>query len=86
MVVEGNPLERIQALDDVRLVIAAGRVAVDRGEELVIAEHARALLGAPDDTYEHAPRAQQLADVGLTGAGIAARVRALVAEASPATS
>ena len=39
-------------------------------------------LGAPDRTYEHAPRAQQLADVGLTGAGIAARVRALAAEES----
>ncbi|HVH68589.1 MAG TPA: 1-deoxy-D-xylulose-5-phosphate synthase [Gemmatimonadales bacterium] len=39
-------------------------------------------LGVPDATYEHAPRAQQLAQVGLTGAGIAARVRALAAEAS----
>src|SRR6266566_3799236 len=39
-------------------------------------------LGVPDRTYEHAPRAQQLADVGLTGAGIAARIRALAAEES----
>jgi 1-deoxy-D-xylulose-5-phosphate synthase len=39
-------------------------------------------LGAPDRIYEHAPRAQQLADVGLTGPGIAARVRALAAEES----
>jgi 1-deoxy-D-xylulose-5-phosphate synthase len=39
-------------------------------------------LGAPDRTYEHAPRAQQLAEVGLTGPGIAARVRALAAEES----
>jgi 1-deoxy-D-xylulose-5-phosphate synthase len=39
-------------------------------------------LGVPDATYEHAPRAQQLAQVGLTGSGIAARVRALAAEAS----
>src|SRR5437016_5219280 len=39
-------------------------------------------LGAPDRTYEHAPRAQQLAEVGLNGAGIAARVRALAAEQS----
>jgi 1-deoxy-D-xylulose-5-phosphate synthase len=39
-------------------------------------------LGAPDRVFEHAPRAQQLADVGLTGAGIAARVRALAAEES----
>ena len=44
------------------------------------------LLGAPDRTYEHAPRAQQLADVGLTGSAIAARVRALAAEESPAHS
>src|SRR3989454_6804351 len=35
-------------------------------------------LGVPDRTYEHAPRAQQLADVGLTGAGIAARIRELL--------
>ena len=39
-------------------------------------------LGAPDRSYEHAPRAQQLAEVGLTGTGIAARVRALAAEES----
>lgn len=39
-------------------------------------------LGVPDRTYEHAPRARQLADVGLTGAGIAGRIRALAAEAS----
>src|SRR5467141_388842 len=39
-------------------------------------------LGVPDRTYEHAPRSQQLADVGLTGAGIAARIRALAAEES----
>jgi 1-deoxy-D-xylulose-5-phosphate synthase len=39
-------------------------------------------LGVPDRTYEHAPRARQLADVGLTGQGIAARIRALAAEES----
>jgi 1-deoxy-D-xylulose-5-phosphate synthase len=39
-------------------------------------------LGAPDRTYEHAPRAAQLAAVGLTGEGIAARIRALAAEES----
>ncbi len=39
-------------------------------------------LGVPDRTFEHAPRAQQLAEVGLTGAGIAARIRALAAEES----
>ena len=37
-------------------------------------------LGAPDKVYEHAPRPQQLADVGLTAEGIAARIRALHAE------
>jgi 1-deoxy-D-xylulose-5-phosphate synthase len=37
-------------------------------------------LGTPDRTWEHAPRAQQLADAGLTAEGIAARVRALFAE------
>ncbi|HUL49779.1 MAG TPA: 1-deoxy-D-xylulose-5-phosphate synthase [Gemmatimonadales bacterium] len=39
-------------------------------------------LGVPDRTYEHAPRAVQLAAVGLTGSGIAARIRALAAEES----
>ena len=39
-------------------------------------------LGVPDRTYEHAPRAQQLAEVGLTGDGIAKRIRALAAEES----
>jgi 1-deoxy-D-xylulose-5-phosphate synthase len=43
-------------------------------------------LGVPDGTYEHAPRAQQLAAVGLTGPGIAARIRALAAEDSLAPS
>ncbi len=36
--------------------------------------------GAPDRTYEHAPRARQLESVGLSAEGIAARVRALHAE------
>jgi len=39
-------------------------------------------LGVPDRTYEHAPRAQQLEEVGLTAQGIAARIRALAAEES----
>src|SRR5947207_2738781 len=39
-------------------------------------------LGVPDRTFEHAPRAQQLDEVGLTGPGIAARVRALATEES----
>jgi 1-deoxy-D-xylulose-5-phosphate synthase len=47
------------------------------------APHVRVItLGVPDRTYEHAPRAAQLAEVGLTGAGIAARIRALAAEES----
>ena len=37
-------------------------------------------LGALDKTYEHAPRARQLESVGLSAAGIAARVRELHAE------
>jgi 1-deoxy-D-xylulose-5-phosphate synthase len=36
--------------------------------------------GAPDRTYEHAPRARQLEAAGLSADGIAARVRALQAE------
>ena len=44
------------------------------------------VVGAPDRVYEHAPRAQQLAEVGLTAAGIATRVRALAAEESLAHS
>jgi len=39
-------------------------------------------LGVPDRTYEHAPRARQLESVGLTGVGIANRIRALAAEES----
>jgi 1-deoxy-D-xylulose-5-phosphate synthase len=39
-------------------------------------------LGDPDRTYEHAPRAKQLEEVGLTGAGLAARIRVLAAEES----
>jgi 1-deoxy-D-xylulose-5-phosphate synthase len=37
-------------------------------------------LGAPDKTFEHAPRPKQLEAVGLTAEGIASRVRALHAE------
>lgn len=40
------------------------------------------VLGAPDRTWEHAPRGQQLAAVGLSAEGIAERVRALAAEES----
>ncbi len=41
-----------------------------------------AVLGAPDRTYEHAPRARQLEAVGLSGPGIANAVRAWAAEES----
>ncbi|MCH7875755.1 MAG: 1-deoxy-D-xylulose-5-phosphate synthase [Gemmatimonadetes bacterium] len=40
------------------------------------------ILGVPDRTFEHASRAAQLAEVGLTPDGIAERVRALAAEES----
>ncbi len=40
------------------------------------------VMGAPDRTYENAPRAEQLAAAGLTAQGIAAKVRALAAEES----
>jgi 1-deoxy-D-xylulose-5-phosphate synthase len=36
-------------------------------------------LGAPDRTWEHAPRASQLQEAGLTGDQIAVRVRELLA-------
>lgn len=40
------------------------------------------VIGVPDRTYEHASRPQQLAEAGLTGAGIATKVRAWAAEES----
>jgi 1-deoxy-D-xylulose-5-phosphate synthase len=50
-----------------------------------IAPEARIIImGADDRTYEHASRAAQLAEVGLTAQGIAARVRVAAAEESPA--
>jgi 1-deoxy-D-xylulose-5-phosphate synthase len=51
------------------------RLVQDEAPEVRVVAH-----GAPDRTYEHAPRAQQLASAGLTADGIAARVRALHAE------
>jgi 1-deoxy-D-xylulose-5-phosphate synthase len=38
------------------------------------------VMGVPDRTWEHAPRAQQLTEAGLTAEGMADRVRALAAE------
>jgi 1-deoxy-D-xylulose-5-phosphate synthase len=40
------------------------------------------VLGVPDRTFEHAPRARQLEAVGLTASGIAARIRALASHES----
>src|SRR5256885_750470 len=41
------------------------------------------VMGADERTYEHASRGAQLAEVGLTGKGIAERVRVAAAEESP---
>jgi 1-deoxy-D-xylulose-5-phosphate synthase len=41
-----------------------------------------AVLGVPDQTWEHAPRPAQLAAAGLSGSAIADRVRALAAQES----
>ena len=43
------------------------------------------VVGVPDGTYEHASRAQQLSDVGLTGEGIADTVRSRAAQESLST-
>jgi 1-deoxy-D-xylulose-5-phosphate synthase len=43
------------------------------------------VMGAPDRTYEHAPRASQLASAGLTAEGIAEKVRARATEGSLST-
>jgi len=51
------------------------RLVQEEAPEVRVVAH-----GAPDRTYEHAPRAKQLESVGLTADGIAARVRALHAE------
>ncbi|MBI2403165.1 MAG: 1-deoxy-D-xylulose-5-phosphate synthase [Gemmatimonadetes bacterium] len=40
------------------------------------------VMGAPDRTFEHASRQQQLAEAGLTGPGIADQVRAWASEES----
>jgi 1-deoxy-D-xylulose-5-phosphate synthase len=40
------------------------------------------VVGIPDRTYEHAPRAEQLAWVGLSPEGLADRVRSWAAEES----
>jgi 1-deoxy-D-xylulose-5-phosphate synthase len=38
------------------------------------------VMGVPDRTWEHAPRPRQLAEAGLSAAGITERVRALLAQ------
>jgi 1-deoxy-D-xylulose-5-phosphate synthase len=40
------------------------------------------VMGAPDRTFEHAARQRQLAEAGLTGTGIADKVRAWASEES----
>jgi 1-deoxy-D-xylulose-5-phosphate synthase len=44
-----------------------------------------AVMGVPDRTWEHGPRPAQLEAAGLTPAGIADRVRALVAQETRVT-
>ncbi len=44
-----------------------------------------AVMGAPDRTFEHASRAHQLAEAGLTADGIAERVRAWMVKESLST-
>jgi len=88
-----KPLDRVTLdaiLHDHRLLVTVedGTVVNGFGAYLAgvvetTAPEARVVpLGVPDRTFEHAPRARQLADVGLTAEGIAARVRALAAEES----
>ena len=43
------------------------------------------VMGAPDQTFEHAPRSSQLASAGLTAEGIAESVRARKTEESLST-
>jgi 1-deoxy-D-xylulose-5-phosphate synthase len=88
-----KPLDR-ETLDGLlhshRLLVTVEDGTVTNGFGAYLAGHVESVapecrvmpLGVPDGTYEHAPRAQQLAEVGLTGQGIAARVRALAAEES----
>jgi 1-deoxy-D-xylulose-5-phosphate synthase len=75
---------------DHKLLITIEDGAVTNGFGATLAGHLQSTaseirvvpMGAPDRTYEHAPRARQLEAVGLSGKGIAARVRALAAEES----
>jgi 1-deoxy-D-xylulose-5-phosphate synthase len=86
-----KPLDRamLEALvRDHKLLVTVEDGCVVNGFGAYLAEMVQTLapdvrviaLGAPDRTYEHAPRPQQLAEVGLTAEGIAARIRALHAE------
>jgi 1-deoxy-D-xylulose-5-phosphate synthase len=75
-------------LKDHRLLVTVEDGVVTNGFGAYLAALVQALapevrvvaLGAPDRTYEHAPRAKQLEAVGLTAEGIASRIRALHAE------
>ena len=86
-----KPLDRamLEALvRDHRLLVTVEDGTVVNGFGAFLAESVQLIapdvrviaLGAPDRIYEHAPRAMQLAEVGLTAEGIAARIRALHAE------
>ena len=86
-----KPLDRamLEALvRDHRLLVSVEEGAVVNGfgaflaasVQLIAPDVRGVALGAPDRLYEHAPRAIQLAEVGLTAEGIAARIRALHAE------
>jgi 1-deoxy-D-xylulose-5-phosphate synthase len=75
---------------DHRLLVTVedGTVANGFGAQVAAAVEAMApeirvaVMGAPDRTFEHASRAQQLADAGLSASGIADRVRAWASEES----
>lgn len=86
-----KPLDRamLEALvRDHRLLVTVEDGTVVNGFGAFLAESVQLIapdvrviaLGAADRLYEHAPRAAQLAEVGLTAEGIAARIRALHAE------
>ncbi len=80
----GSVLESHRLLvtvEDGTVVNGFGATVARRVDELA-PEVRVTCMGAPDRTYEHAPRAQQLAAVGLDARGIAERVRALAAQES----
>src|SRR5574341_601722 len=88
-----KPLDRatLEALlGDHRLLVTVedGTMVNGFGAQVATAVEALApetrvvVMGAPDRTFEHASRQQQLAEAGLSGAGIAEKVRAWASEES----